>query len=47
MKKAMVNYMQQEKNDELYTPTEAIIPILKYLDKEKNIGNVPILEKVI
>ena len=35
MKQAMINYMQQEKNDELYTPTEAIIPILKYLDKEK------------
>ena len=35
MKQAMVNYMQQEKNDELYTPNEAIVPILKYLDKEK------------
>lgn len=35
MKQAMINYMQQEKNDELYTPAEAIIPILKYLDKEK------------
>lgn len=35
MKQAMINYMQQEKNDELYTPDEAIIPILKYLDKEK------------
>ena len=35
MKQAMVNYMQQEKNDELYTPDEAIVPILKYLDKEK------------
>ena len=32
MKQAMINYMQQEKNDELYTPDEAIIPILKYLD---------------
>ena len=32
MKQAMINYMQQEKNDELYTPNEAIIPILKYLD---------------
>ena len=32
MKQAMINYIQQEKNDELYTPNEAIIPILKYLD---------------
>lgn len=32
MKQAMINYMQQEKDDELYTPDEAIIPILKYLD---------------
>ena len=35
MKQALVNYMQQEKNDELYTPNEAIVPILKYLDKDK------------
>lgn len=35
MKKAMINYMKQEKNDELYTPKEAILPILKYLDKSK------------
>ena len=35
MKQAMINYMQQEKNDELYTPTEAILPILKYLDHNK------------
>ena len=27
--------MKQEKNDELYTPDEAIYPILKYLDKDK------------
>ena len=27
--------MKQEKNDELYTPKEAILPILKYLDKSK------------
>lgn len=31
----MINYMQKEKNDELYTPREAILPILKYLDKSK------------
>lgn len=35
MKKTMVNYMQREKYNELYTPSEAIIPILKYLDKSK------------
>lgn len=35
MKQAMINYMQQEKNDELYTPDEAVLPILKYLDKDK------------
>ena len=35
MKKAMINYMKKEKNDELYTPKEAILPILKYLDKDK------------
>lgn len=35
MKQAMINYMQQEKRDELYTPTEAILPILKYLDHNK------------
>jgi hypothetical protein len=27
--------MKKEKNDELYTPREAILPILKYLDKSK------------
>lgn len=35
MKQAMINYMQQEKNDELYTPEKAIDPILKYLNKNK------------
>ena len=35
MKQAMINYIQKEKNDELYTPREAIDPILKYLDKNK------------
>lgn len=35
MKQTMINYMKQEKNDELYTPDEAIIPILKYLDSTK------------
>ena len=35
MKQAMINYMKKEKNDELYTPEEAIYPILKYLDKSK------------
>ena len=31
----MINYIQNEKNDEIYTPVEAILPILKYLDKNK------------
>ena len=35
MKQAMINYMQNEKDDERYTPDEAIYPILKYLDKDK------------
>ena len=35
MKQAMINYIHKEKNDELYTPKEAILPILKYLDKDK------------
>lgn len=35
MKQAMINYIKQEKNDELYTPDAAIYPILKYLDKKK------------
>lgn len=47
MKQAMINYIKQEKNDELYTPDEAIYPILKYLDKKRYIGNVQTLEKAI
>jgi DNA modification methylase len=35
MKKAMINYMQNPKNDELYTPDEAIYPLLKYIPKDK------------
>lgn len=35
MKQAMISYIQNVKNDEIYTPTEAILPILKYLDKSK------------
>lgn len=31
MKKAMIDYMQNVKNDELYTPEYAIKPLLKYL----------------
>ena len=33
MKKAMINYIQNEKNDELYTPKYAIKPLIKYLPK--------------
>ena len=35
MKQAMINYIKKDKSDELYTPNEAIVPILKYLDKNK------------
>ena len=35
MKQAMINYIKNKKNDELYTLKEAIEPILKYLDKDK------------
>lgn len=35
MKKTMINYMKNEKNDELYTPDYAIEPLLKYLPKDK------------
>ena len=31
----MINYIKSEKNHEIYTPVEAITPILKYLDKTK------------
>lgn len=31
MKKAMINYMQTDKNDELYTPAYAVKPLLKYI----------------
>ncbi|MBR1653656.1 MAG: tRNA (adenine-N(6)-)-methyltransferase [Clostridia bacterium] len=33
MKKAMIDYMQNIKNDELYTPEYAVKPLLKYLPK--------------
>jgi hypothetical protein len=33
MKQAMINYMQNPINDELYTPPEAIKPLLKHLPK--------------
>ncbi len=31
MKQAMIDYMQKPKNDNLYTPEEAVRPLLKYL----------------
>lgn len=34
MKNAMINYIQNPKNDELYTPTYAIEPLIKYLPKQ-------------
>lgn len=35
MKKALIEFMKREKNDELYTPDYAIIPLIKYLPKNK------------
>lgn len=35
MKPVMIGYMKNKKNDEFYTPREAIYPLLKYLDKTK------------
>ena len=32
MKKAMINYIQNPRNDELYTPEYAIKPLIKYLE---------------
>lgn len=34
MKKALINYIKNPKNDELYTPKYAIVPILKYIPKD-------------
>jgi len=36
MKKAMIEYMKKSKNDELYTPEYAIVPLLPYLERFKN-----------
>jgi len=36
MKQAMINYVKNPKNDELYTPEYAIYPLLPYLKKFKN-----------
>ena len=33
MKQAMIHYIQNYKNDELYTPTYAIEPLLKYIPR--------------
>ena len=35
MKQALINYSKTPINDDFYTPDEAILPILKYLDKDK------------
>jgi len=36
MKQAMINYIKNPKNDELYTPEYAVYPLLPYLEKFKN-----------
>ena len=33
MKKALINYIQKEKTDDIYTPPYAIDPLLKYIPK--------------
>lgn len=35
MKKAMIDYMKKEKNDDLYTPYSGIYPLVKHLPKKK------------
>ena len=35
VKQAMIRYVKNPRNDELYTPPEAIYPLLKYLPKDK------------
>lgn len=35
MKKALIDYVQRGKNDEIYTPKYAIEPLMKYLPKNK------------
>ena len=35
MKQALIDYIKRGTNDELYTPNEAIVPIIKYLDDNK------------
>lgn len=35
MKESLIHYSKNPKNDNLYTPPEAILPILKYLPKDK------------
>ena len=34
MKRALINYIQHEKYDEIYTPEYAVLPLLKYIPKE-------------
>lgn len=35
MKNALINYVQNGPNDELYTPENAIFPLLEYIPKNK------------
>lgn len=37
MKKALIDYIKEQINDERYTPKYAIKPLLKYLPKNKTI----------
>lgn len=33
MKQSLINYVQNPKFDDIYTPTEAVLPLLKYIPK--------------
>jgi hypothetical protein len=35
LKSSLISYVKNKKNDEYYTPREAILPIIRYLPKEK------------
>jgi len=35
VKKAMINYIKRDRYDEIYTPSEAVYPLLEFLPKDK------------
>ena len=38
MKQALIDYIKRGTNDELYTPNEAIVPIIKYLEDKPELA---------